>query len=797
MPSLVFQKADEAKKQITDEAKIKISKLYSEWANDIGKRADFYKNKTTASSHLQELNMRQLKAQLEETSKTISNEVKGIIQNSIYQVSESVVQANNDWLEKLGFPSGGAFVSVPDETVRRLVTGQIYEGGWNLSKSIWGDNQDTLSKLYEIVAMGQAQNMSTYDVSKMLESYVNPNRALSWNLKMPDGRRIYKKQVDYNAQRLARTLTQHGYQTSFVAVTEKNPFVIDYIWIANGSRVCPLCESRDGMHFKKDELPLDHPNGMCTMQPNVDDEDLENKLAAWLSNPDGTFPEIDAFASEFGYEAFPVNTMEDFVSKYGLSTLGPTAYFKNMNVYQQMEFQKLKDLYGSTNNKKFYIQYVYNGDGKNLGKLTKFYNELHGITPEQSSDVDKPKEVLEAEAKVKQAEENLANLSNDIYTGIWKNDVTLSDYKSLLDSGSIQKKKEYYIYQIKNDTGKKYMDASMYLGKLAKFEEEGKKYAEALKALEEAKKNLQIATNGGPIVQNVPQGSFSPDLYSEKEKMLAHMFTSSSEADKFHRPVLIDVWDKLDRHEQYSVWEYTQNSNPINKSLSGYHDSWSRSDFRGLGNTDLGHEDRWRKFRTKAFEKEFGVDGHKDYKTVVKDLTNAIDKSVMPEGVYLVRGSDYNGLAGLLEGNLLSFDDAKNLLDRGDVNQIKSALEGQVFQNHSFLSTGIAKGSGFSGDVSYEIYAPKGTRGIYAEPTSYFGNTVGMQEKLYKSGQPYSSIGGEAEVILQRGTSFRITDVEERRPGSYVVKMEVVDQPDYFKTGLEHTHDNGATSYQR
>ena len=303
MANLVFKKADDAKVAITDSARKEIAALYSKWSDEIGKKAEYYKTKTNASSWLQEMNMRQLQAQLDATSKHIANEVNGIVKDTIYQVSDAVVQANNDWLIKLGFPVTGvesAFVSVPDQTVRRLVTGQIYESGWSLSKSIWSDNEDTLKKLYEIVAQGLAQNMTAYDISKLLEQYVDPSRAKQWNLRMADGKNIYKKAVDYNAQRLARTLAQHGYQTSVIAVTEKNPFITDIIWRANGSRVCELCEERDGQHFPKNDLPLDHPNGMCTMEPAVD-PDLTDKLADWINSPNGTFPEIDEFAKQFGY----------------------------------------------------------------------------------------------------------------------------------------------------------------------------------------------------------------------------------------------------------------------------------------------------------------------------------------------------------------------------------------------------------------------------------------------------------------------------------------------------------------
>lgn len=302
---LIFQSADKAKAAITDAAKKDIAKLYSDWADEIGKKAEYYKTKTTASSWLQEQNMRQLQAQLTATSKQISNEVYGIAKDSIYQVSDAVVQANNKWLVGLGFPVDGvnsAFVSVPDQTVRRLITGQIYDSGWSLSKSIWSDNEKTLQDIYSIVGKGLAQNMSAYDISKLLETYVNPSRAKQWNLKMPDGVKIYKKSVDYNAQRLVRTLTQHGYQQSFIATTQKNPFIEYYIWRANGSRTCELCAARDGKKYAKDELPMDHPNGMCTMEPYVDNDNMIDQLADWVNNPDGTYPEIDEFAKQFGYE---------------------------------------------------------------------------------------------------------------------------------------------------------------------------------------------------------------------------------------------------------------------------------------------------------------------------------------------------------------------------------------------------------------------------------------------------------------------------------------------------------------
>ena len=82
----------------------------------------------------------------------------------------------------------------------------------------------------------------------------------------PDKVKIFKKQVDYNAQRLARTLVQHAYQQSIVEVTLNNPFITSYMWISNGSRACEKCIEMDGNIYEKDQLPLDHPNGMCIIE---------------------------------------------------------------------------------------------------------------------------------------------------------------------------------------------------------------------------------------------------------------------------------------------------------------------------------------------------------------------------------------------------------------------------------------------------------------------------------------------------------------------------------------------------
>lgn len=300
---LIFKDSEAAKNAIMATQKKEIAALYENWADEIGERAKYYSHKSTASSVVSERQMKELQKMLKTTSQEVSNEVYSKIKKNIYTISDAVVADNVKWLKSFGFSEQGlnaAFNYVPDEIVRNLITGQIYDSGWSLSQRIWSDNEQTLKDIYRVVAKGISENKPIYEIAKELEAYVRPEARLPWNLRAPDGVKIYKKQVDYNAQRLARTLVQHGYQQSFLATTQHNPFILEYIWRSNGSRVCKLCLSRDGVHYKKDELPMDHPNGMCTMIPNVAD-DMIDQLADWVNSPDGTFPEIDKFAKNFGY----------------------------------------------------------------------------------------------------------------------------------------------------------------------------------------------------------------------------------------------------------------------------------------------------------------------------------------------------------------------------------------------------------------------------------------------------------------------------------------------------------------
>ena len=300
-----FQYVEAQKVQLTNDEIKQLRKLYEQWAKDIENE---WGNKITHSAPAAEKKMQMLKlrAALRREAKYIAEMTEREVTSSLYIMSNHVVDAMYANLAELGVNSKllrASFASIPANVVENLVNGSVYgaKGSWSLSKAIWGDEEKTLSNLYKIVAGGIAENKSIYEIANELSKYVNPRAARQWNLKTKDGIRIYPKKVDYAAQRLARTLSQHAYQQTIVQTTLKNPMVLGIRWRANGSRVCEICKARDGQVYPKNELPLDHPNGMCVMEP-IYLADSDDMIAKWVNSPAGTCPSMDEWAKELGYE---------------------------------------------------------------------------------------------------------------------------------------------------------------------------------------------------------------------------------------------------------------------------------------------------------------------------------------------------------------------------------------------------------------------------------------------------------------------------------------------------------------
>lgn len=295
MPNLRLKKSEKLRDSVIKERLYRIRDLYEKAAKDIEKELAYYSKLDTATGVLRTQQLNDLKNDLRKTLTEINNEIAKGITDDVKKVSESVQEEMNEWLEKIGF--GYKYASIPNDVVKDILFGDVYNKKNYLSKRIWNITQKELDDINAIVAKGIAENKGIYDIAKDLEKYVNPSAKKDW-----DWSKVYpgtNKKVDYNAQRLARTLSQHAFQRSFERAAEKNPFVEGYIWLsalAHG-RTCEICMDRHGKFFKKGELPLDHPNGLCTWEYKMKSiTDIGKSIEDWYDALEGTYPEIDAFA---------------------------------------------------------------------------------------------------------------------------------------------------------------------------------------------------------------------------------------------------------------------------------------------------------------------------------------------------------------------------------------------------------------------------------------------------------------------------------------------------------------------
>lgn len=274
----IFRDAWEARDKITKRQEREIRKLYNEWAREVREQANQLAKIGTPESAIQSRELAQLYYQLRSASKQLTAEINTSIAGNVEYMANAVTNCNKRWLHNLGFTNASIdtkFSLVKDMAIRNIITGNVYTRGYSLSSRLWQIESKTMKDIYTVVAKGIAQDMSVYEISKMLEKYVRPTARL------PHTMGVHQNVTDYNAQRLARTLIQHTYQQTLVALTKDNPYVNGYIWHATGAHSCALCDNRDGQVFTAEELPLDHPNGMCTMEPNIDLERMIREVSDW------------------------------------------------------------------------------------------------------------------------------------------------------------------------------------------------------------------------------------------------------------------------------------------------------------------------------------------------------------------------------------------------------------------------------------------------------------------------------------------------------------------------------------
>jgi hypothetical protein len=194
-----------------------------------------------------------------------------------------------------------AFSNVQDNVIRDIISGGLYKDNKALSSRIWQTTGQNGKDIESIIAQGITEKKSATKLAEDLEQFVKPaaERPSNWGKAYP---MLAYKNIDYNAMRLARTSINHAYQTATIQSSQMNPFVEGIEWrsaLIHG-RTCQLCIDRHGQIFPKDDVPLDHANGLCTMVPYIPKslDDVAEELNAWIYG--GYNPTLDSWYEDYG-----------------------------------------------------------------------------------------------------------------------------------------------------------------------------------------------------------------------------------------------------------------------------------------------------------------------------------------------------------------------------------------------------------------------------------------------------------------------------------------------------------------
>lgn len=319
-----FADSHRARIRLTNKQIKEISSMYRELSREIQKEAEQLSRRANISSILRRSYLDGLSKQINQELNNLAKQQVKLVKDNMTEMASAVVDNNTKFLNKVGIHIASAYSHIPSDVVNSIATGELYKDRWSLSKAIWKNTCKTQQDINSIVAKGIAGQKSTYEIAKDLEDYVNPVKRKSW-----EWSKVYpgtSRVVDYNSQRLARTMISHAYEDSIVRTTKDNPFVECYEWLTSaGDRVCEICQEREsGFHgvvingesmygmYYADDLPLDHPNGMCTIAPYVpySYEEIGERLGKWVNGDEDEA--IDNFAESLGYTA---STLKGKVSR--------------------------------------------------------------------------------------------------------------------------------------------------------------------------------------------------------------------------------------------------------------------------------------------------------------------------------------------------------------------------------------------------------------------------------------------------------------------------------------------------
>lgn len=462
-----FLTAHYEKIALTEQTSKRIQLIYKQSAQDIEKKLRNLPMRVPSDA-LKKLYLENLLKDINKSSDSFNRLIQSTIIGAGEQAGSIAVDAGNKMMKLAGLEIKGAYSYIPRQQVLNIASGKLYGDSWTLSQSIWKNGLRTKSDIQNVVAKGLTENKPIKDIADDLMKYVDPTARKPW-----DWSKVYPgtaTKVDYNAQRLARTMIQHSFQSSLVQSQRHNPFCRGVIWHSVGlhGRTCELCMERDGNVFPIKDLPLDHPNGLCYFEPALDSmNDVADKLADWVNG--GSDPALDTYVDK-AFNLSPkstagkraVNTVKESAAKKAVKPKHTIVNGKDVSE----SFVRRKDKF------KFEIEDIIDAQG--------FSGKPRVVPAKEFDDFVKESKFIAQRTYSAESKEILDEYRRMLYDGKWYVDCgtggaqygqgmyCAADYNGKLSKGILEEMKHYQELGVERGAAKHYTE-TLTLDKTAKI----------------------------------------------------------------------------------------------------------------------------------------------------------------------------------------------------------------------------------------------------------------------------------------------------------------------------------------
>lgn len=748
---------------------------YIKYGQDNALMGGWMKELENASAKYHISKLEALKIQTQQSLEVMFSKQLGTVTGAMGDVFESGYYHTAYELQK-GFNIGWDIAGLDQSQIEKVLAKPWAVDGKNFSERIWGNKQKLISEVHGELT----QNiMLGADPQKAIDSLAK---------KMKTSR--------YNAGRLI--MTEEAY---FSSAAQKDCFeelgVEQFEIVATlDSHTSDICRSLDGKHFPMKDYqpgvtaPPFHVFCRSTTVPYFDEDfgDIGERAAR-----DEETGKTYYIPDDMNYQDWK-ETFVDGGDKSGFDVVddGSTLHYKHhkepepppppKKEYLTKKKLQAKIAEADVQLEDLEIQFkaVSGGwtyeeaikdfgsldgltDGDDLAKLKDLHSQAEAIESQKAEWQEKLNEKLKAEQKKalakKQLEleaekaaiqQQLDDFEIKTYSGIWYGkDVTTADWQGLNIAGKKQYYEGKFITETDPDLMKKYQD---FYKQLEELDAEGSNYHDIQQQLKKIEQEIAKVQSD---LKNVEKSGIIDtavdDAFSQARKDAAIWAKSTKEADDVLRDVSGQVWQAAPKVEKDAIYEYTSSYSKFNEPLRGI--EYGTNAVKGVGNIDFD-----------TIGTNYGGYKPGQVRKQINAMTDIIEKSTYDVDVWLQRGCDYRGMDSFFE---ISMSDLQNASQA----ELEKLLLGKTVTDYGFFSCGVSKGKGFSHKpIIMNVYAPKGTKMMYAEPFSAFGNGSG---RSWDGVSRQSSFGSESEIILQQGTSFRVTKVE-KTGGKLYVDIEVI-----------------------